>query len=171
MPARLRRANRTRALSPPGRVHDWAITPTLQPFGLHIIIPNQPATATEYPRQWHFSGGHDARRVLRQGLALLAASGDRKSVRANHPPDGPPSLFAHLSGGTLRVPFTAGWRCPPAPPTTFCKRWTKTLSFASHRDRVHAPISVSAEVRRATRFTCRLSLPFCKRLAKTLSFY
>ena len=108
MPARLRRANRTRAVSPPGRVHDWAITPTLQPFGLHIIIPNQPAPATEYPRQWHFSGGHDARRVLRQGFALLAASGDRKSVRANHPPDGPPSLFAHLSGGTLRVPISRG---------------------------------------------------------------
>ena len=91
---------------------------------------------------------------------IVLRQGDRKDVQSFHPLDGTTSLFAHLSGGTLRVPFTAGWRCPPAPPTTFCKRWTKTLPFASHRDRVHAPISVSAEVRRATRFTCRLSLPF-----------
>ena len=34
--------------------------------------------------------------------------GDRKFVPANHPPDGLLSLFAHLSGGTLRVPFSRG---------------------------------------------------------------
>src|SRR5699024_3201416 len=27
-------------------------------------------TATQYPRQWYSRGGHDARRELRQGLAL-----------------------------------------------------------------------------------------------------
>ena len=37
--------------------------------------------------------------------------GDRKGVQAFHPPDGTPSLFAHLFRGTLRVPFFAG----PAP--------------------------------------------------------
>ena len=33
------------------------------------------ATATQYPRQWYSRGGHDARRELRQGLALSATGG------------------------------------------------------------------------------------------------
>ena len=36
--------------------------------------------------------------------------GARKSVQGNHPLDGSPSLFAHLSRGTLRVPFLRGLR-------------------------------------------------------------
>ena len=39
--------------------------------------------------------------------------GDRKGVQAFHPPDGTPSLFAHLFRGTLRVPVLRG--SAPAP--------------------------------------------------------
>mgnify|MGYP005778986721 CR=1 FL=1 len=42
------------------------------------------------------------------------ASGDRKGVQAFLPLGGTPSLFAHLSGGTLRVPFSL-WGAPRPP--------------------------------------------------------
>ena len=51
-------------------------------------------------------------------------TGARKSVPAIHPVDGSPSLFAHLSGGTLRVPFSRG--PAPAPPQPL-KRLAKLL--------------------------------------------
>ena len=40
----------------------------------------------------------------------------RKFVPANHPPDGSPPLFAHLSGGTLRVPVLRGPAARARPP-------------------------------------------------------
>ena len=40
--------------------------------------------------------------------------GVRKGGQANHPPDGSPSLFARLSGGTLRVPVGL-WGAPRPP--------------------------------------------------------
>ena len=51
-----------------------------------------------------------------EGLFLPRAGrlGDRKSVRANHPPDGPPSLFAHLSGEE-RFAFLFHGGQPPRP--------------------------------------------------------
>ena len=41
--------------------------------------------------------------------------GARKSVQGNHPLDGSPSLFAHLSRGTLCIPFLRGRRTRPVP--------------------------------------------------------
>ena len=48
-----------------------------------------------------------------------SASGDRKIGQENHPLDGSLSLLAHLSGGTLRVPFLCGGSSPPHPIASF----------------------------------------------------
>ena len=47
--------------------------------------------------------------------------GVRKGGQENHPQDGSPSLFARLSGGTLRVPLPVGASRPHTPSQAFEK--------------------------------------------------
>ena len=50
-----------------------------------------------------------------------SAPGDRKIGQENHPLDGSLSLLAHLSGGTLRVPFLCGGSSPATRPVPLCR--------------------------------------------------
>ena len=73
--------------------------------------------------------------------------GARKSVQGNHPPDGSPSLFAHLFRGTLRVPFSLWGLLAPTPRRKLLKKLEQNfyvlLGFGSLWDKASSNSSAA----------------------------
>ncbi len=125
------------------------------------------------------------RAVQRQEESLAPRLSIRKGVSGNHPPDGSPALFAHLSGGRFASLFlvgaprphtpSPGLRCPLRSAPCLCATGARR-PFVKGGRKLYLLLPTATEfpllsafprrLRRAARSTCRLSL----RRAKTLIF-
>ena len=90
----------------------------------------------------------------------------RKFVPANHPPDGSPPLFAHLSGGTLRVPFLRGPAARARPPLSL-----RDISPALRGNLPAPPQSLRCPLRSAPCLCATGARRPLKRRAKLLCFF